>query len=267
VYVEVRGVRLAVDVRGSGPKLVWGHGLTSSRRREDELGGLFGWSGLADDGTATVVRYDARGHGESGATPDPDDYRWPSLALDQWALVDALGLPRPVLGGASMGAATALHAALLRPDEVAGLLLVIPPTAWATRRGQAELYEAGAALVESSGVGAFVEAAAAAPVPAPFRDLPEAPRPGPDVAEDVLPTVLRGAAASDLPAPDALRSLDVPAVVLAWAGDPGHPAATAEVLADVLPRATLEVAEDLPTVLAWPERVAGLVAAVASEPA
>jgi hypothetical protein len=77
----------------------------------------------------------------------------------------------------------------------------------------------------------------------------------------VLPTVLRGAAASDLPEPEALRSLDVPAVVLAWAGDDGHPVATAEVLAEALPRATLEVAEDLATVLAWPERVAGLLAA------
>lgn len=256
-------MRLSVDVRGSGPALVWGHGLTSSRRREDELGGLFGWAGLADEGRATVVRYDARGHGESGATPDADDYRWPSLALDQWALVDALGLEHPVLGGASMGAATALHAAMVRGEDVAGLVLVIPPTAWATRRAQAELYEAGAALVEASGAAAFVdEAAAAAPVPTPFRDLPEAPRPVPDVAEDVLPTVLRGAAASDLPELDALRSLDVPAVVLAWAGDAGHPVATAEALAEALPRATLQVADDLATVLAWPERVGELLASI-----
>lgn len=254
-------MRLSVDVRGSGPALVWGHGVTSSRRREDELGGLFGWSGLADAGRATVVRYDARGHGRSGATTEADDYRWPSLALDQWALVDALRLERPVLGGASLGAATALHAALLRPGDVAGLLLVIPPTAWETRRAQAELYRAGADLVQSSGATAFIEAAAAAPVPAPFRDLPEAPRPVPDVADDVLPIVLRGAAASDLPEPHLLRSLDVPATVLAWAGDAGHPVSTAEVLADVLPRATLEVAEDLATVLAWPEKVAALLAA------
>jgi pimeloyl-ACP methyl ester carboxylesterase len=246
---------------------VWGHGLTSSRRHEDQVGGLFGWSGLADAGRATVVRFDARGHGASDPTRDADDYRWPSLALDEWALVDALGIERPVLGGASMGAATALHAALLRPEDVAGLVLVIPPTAWATRRAQADLYEAGAALIESSGVEAFLEASAAAPVPAPFRDLPEAPRPGPDVREDVLPTVLRGAAASDLPEPDALRGLDVPAVVLAWAGDPGHPASTAEVLAEALPRATVEVADDLATVLAWPERVAAVLDAVAVEDA
>ena len=85
-------MRLSVDVRGSGPPLVWGHGLTSSRRHEDQVGGLFGWSGLADAGRATVVRFDARGHGASDPTRDADDYRWSSLALDEWALVDALGI-------------------------------------------------------------------------------------------------------------------------------------------------------------------------------
>jgi pimeloyl-ACP methyl ester carboxylesterase len=258
--VEVRGARLSVTVSGNGPLLVWGHGVTSSRRREDEMGGLFGWSGLAADGRATVVRYDARGHGRSSATADPEDYRWSALAGDEWALVDALGLDRPVLGGASLGAATALHAALQRPADVAGLLLVIPPTAWATRAAQAGLYRAGADLVEASGVGAFLEAAAASPVPDPFAELPEAPRPVPDVAEDVLPAVLRGAARSDLPEPDELRSLDVPALILAWTGDAGHPVVTAEVLADVLPQASLVVASDLASVLAWPERVAELLA-------
>jgi pimeloyl-ACP methyl ester carboxylesterase len=82
----------------------------------------------------------------------------------------------------------------------------------------------------------------------------------------VLPTVLRGAASSDLPDPDALRALDVPALVLAWSGDPGHPVATAEVLAEVLPRATLHVADDLGSVLAWPDRVAGLLAEASLSP-
>jgi len=258
--VDVRGVRLSVTVQGSGRPFVWGHGLTSSRRREDQTG-LFGWSGLADADRAAVVRYDARGHGTSAATADPSDYRWDALALDEWALADALGVHRPVLGGASMGAATALHAALLRPADVAALVLAIPPTAWATRAGQASLYEAGARLVEEAGLDAFVAASAAAPVPAVFAGLEDVPRPVPDVPADVLPTVLRGAAASDLPPPDALRSLDVPALVLAWVGDAGHPVSTAEALAEVLPSAILVVAEDLDGVRTWPARIADLLAA------
>jgi 3-oxoadipate enol-lactonase len=253
--VEVRGVRLAVEVAGTGPPFVWGHGLTSSRAGED-ASGLLGWREVASSGRATLIRYDARGHGRSGATPDPADYRWGALAHDLWGLVDALGLDRPVLGGASMGAATVLHAALARPDEVRALVLVVPPTAWATRAAQAGLYEAGAALIEEAGLDAFLEAAAAAPPPPVLAEHPELVRPGPDVRADVLPSVLRGAAASDLPDRDALATLDRPTLVLAWAGDPGHPVSTAEALAGLLPQAGLAVAEDLDGVRAWVDRVA-----------
>jgi 3-oxoadipate enol-lactonase len=257
--VEVRGVRLSVSAQGSGRPFVWGHGVTSSRRREDETG-LFGWSRLAERAVARVVRYDARGHGTSGATRDPADYRWDALALDEWGLVDALGLERPVLGGASMGAATAVHAALVRPDDVAGLVLVIPPTAWATRAAQSSLYEAGAALVEAHGIDAYVETVAATPVPTVFAGLEDVPWPAPDVRADVLPAVLRGAAASDLPSLDDLHTLHPPALMLAWVGDGGHPVATAEALAETLPSATLAVAEDLDAVLTWPARIADFLA-------
>ncbi|MCB1015792.1 MAG: hypothetical protein KDB10_11835, partial [Acidimicrobiales bacterium] len=74
-----------------------------------------------------------------------------------------------------------------------------------------------------------------------------------------LPSVLRGAAASDLPDPDVLAGVDAPALVLAWTGDDTHPVSTAERLADLLPRADLVVAEDLRDVLSWPERVVAFV--------
>jgi 3-oxoadipate enol-lactonase len=38
-----------------------------------------------------------------------------------------------VLGGASMVCASALEAALHAPKKVAGLVLVLPPTAWLSR--------------------------------------------------------------------------------------------------------------------------------------
>jgi hypothetical protein len=47
-----------------------------------------------------LIRYDARGHGDSGATADPADYAYPSLAADQLALADALGLGRRGAGEA-----------------------------------------------------------------------------------------------------------------------------------------------------------------------
>ena len=62
---------------------------------------------------------------------------------------------------------------------------------------------------------------------------------------------LRGAARSDLPPAEALRTVDVPALVLAWRSDSGHPISTAEHLAQLLPRADLRVAESLDEIRAW----------------
>jgi pimeloyl-ACP methyl ester carboxylesterase len=261
--VEVRGADLEVDdPGGDGHPFLWGHGLTSSMASEDSTG-LFGWRAALGDGWR-VVRYDARGHGASGATTDEADYAWPNLALDALAVLDALGIERAVLGGASMGAATALHAAVLAPERVERLVLVIPPTAWATRSGQAKLYRAGARTVQLLGVGAMVTAARLAPSPRIFRNelagLREAMLASQEgLDRHTLPTILRGAASSDLPEPDALRALSMPALVLAWDTDPGHPVATAEQLASLLPDAELHIATEPADVIKWPGLVAGFL--------
>jgi len=64
----IRGAEIEFERAGSGVDLIWGHGLTQSRELEDRFG-LVNWS----DVPATVVRYDARGHGRSESTPDLDD--------------------------------------------------------------------------------------------------------------------------------------------------------------------------------------------------
>ena len=157
-----------------------------------------------------------------------------------------------------MGCATVLHAALRAPDRFDRLVLVIPPTAWETRAAQAELYEGSAAFVEERGKAAWMEVAAEAPRPDVFADLPPFPFTA-DIPEPLLPHVLRGAAASDLPPPDSVAGLEQPALVLAWAGDPGHPVSTAERLVDLLPTAELHVATRVRDVLGWPERVASFL--------
>ncbi len=48
-----------------------------------------------------------------------------------------------------------------------------------------------------------------------FADLPGYP-PAPDVSEKLFPSVLRGAADSGLPAEQALTTLDLPVLILAW---------------------------------------------------
>jgi 3-oxoadipate enol-lactonase len=262
IDIVVRDGPLHVDDPGTGRPFLWGHGLTSSQGHED-ASGAFRWRDHLPGWR--VVRYDARGHGRSGPGADEGAYRWDTLGQDLLALADALDLDRFACGGASMGAATTLHAAVAAPERVSAMVLVIPPTAWETRAGQGDLYRAAADLIERDGMAAYLELAAQRPAPAIFAPLEGLPASTPDIAEDVMPTVLRGAARSDLPDPDAIRALTLPTLLLAWDTDPGHPVDTAERLVELLPDARLEVATELDHLATWPASVAGFLTSLATD--
>jgi 3-oxoadipate enol-lactonase len=67
-----------------------------------------------------IIRYDARGFGESSRPPDGPFARWDDL----FAVMDAAGVDRAHLVGVSQGAETALDAALVNPGRVDHLVLV-----------------------------------------------------------------------------------------------------------------------------------------------
>ncbi len=254
--LNVRGVDLHHDLAGSGPTMIWGHGLTSSRSREDETR-LVDWVRVREH--AAVLRYDARGHGESGSTADPGDYHWRSLGHDQLALADALGIERYIAGGASMGCATALHAAALAPERVSALVLAIPPTAWATRAAQQQNYELTAHLVERGEFDVLVAGSRATPSPDPLVDVPA----WKDGFEQMIRTtdpvrlarVFRGAAITDLPEQDAISAIDVPTLILCWTGDAGHPFSTAERLAELIPNSHISVASTFDQLSRWTDTI------------
>lgn len=241
------GATLAYDVDGTGgPVVVQLHGLTSSRERDRQLG--------LDLSRALrghrVLRYDARGHGGSTGTAEPATYQWDRLAGDLLALLDHVAPGEAVHGvGPSMGTGTLLHAATREPGRFASLTLVTPPTAGRTRRQQAETYRANADLVEREGIGAFHALDVETPaVPA----MGHAPETVPTVPEALLPSVLRGAAASDLPHRKLVVRLQVPTLVLAWTGDRTHPMTTANRLHKSIHGSRLEVARTPYGVVAWP---------------
>lgn len=237
----------------SGPLVVALHGLTSSRRRE-RLMGLDVTAPIAD---VRRVAYDARGHGRSPGVDDPAAYRWPALAGDLLALLDDVAPDEAVHAvGSSMGAATVLHAAVLDPSRFASLTLMLPPTAWATRAAKAGEYETAAALVETEGLQAWVDAGREAPEPPAVRGRPDTE---PDVAESLLPSVLRGAAASDLPDERQLAALTMPCLVLAWVDDPAHPLETADLLAQVLPDVRTRIGRRPADVRGWTDEIARFV--------
>jgi pimeloyl-ACP methyl ester carboxylesterase len=113
------GVDIAVhDLGGRGRPLVLAHAT-----------GLHGlvWQPLAaeliDD--YRCFSLDARGHGDSDL-PAGLDFAWSGLALDILAVIDGLGLERPLGVGHSSGGAAMLLAEQERPDTFAALYCFEP---------------------------------------------------------------------------------------------------------------------------------------------
>lgn len=112
-FAEADGVRLAYDLTGDGPPVVLLHAGIVDRRMWDSVVPL-----LAD--AYRMLRYDARGFGESSRPPDGEFARWEDL----FAVMDAAGVEHAHLVGVSQGAETALDAALVGPTRVDHLVLV-----------------------------------------------------------------------------------------------------------------------------------------------
>jgi pimeloyl-ACP methyl ester carboxylesterase len=99
------GTTIAYDVAGTGPPIVFLHGLTSNRRR---------WTPVTERlvDSFTCIRIDARGHGESSKA---DDYGVLTMAADAGAVVSELGIDPPAVVGNSLGGTTAAIFALTQP--------------------------------------------------------------------------------------------------------------------------------------------------------
>ena len=209
--VRVRGLEFNV-VDSGGPATTGSRscGATRSRRRSPPRTATACSTGPTVRGERRWIRYDARGHGTSRPRRHAADYRWPNLAHDQLELMDTLEIDRVVLGGASMGAATALHSACFQPDRVGALVLVIPPAAWDTRHESSKKYRSSARYTMTHGVHGLAKATRKQPEPADLRRPPRAALQGGGIgAIDDLHylsavAALRGAAGSDLPTPTQL---------------------------------------------------------------
>jgi len=250
------GVELAGEQAGEGPPILLLHGLTATRRYV-----VMGSRTLQREGYR-VVAYDARGHGRSTAAPDPCAYGYERLALDLEAVLDALGLERAVLAGASMGAHTALCFALRHPERVAGLGLITPsfdPSLPLSERVLAG-WEALARGLREGGVEGFVDAYDFSEVPVEWRDTVErvvrqrlAGHEHPEAVADALEVVPRSRPFEDL---RELESIEAPTVVVASRdeADPGHPLAVGERYGRTIPHAKLVVEDKGPPArspIAW----------------
>jgi pimeloyl-ACP methyl ester carboxylesterase len=113
-WIEVNGARLYCDDRGAGPPVVLVHaGLVSRAMWEPLL------PALIDE--FRVITPDSRGHGRS--TNPSGELSYAQLADDVAALISALELDRPVVGGYSDGGQVALELGARHP-EAAGALII-----------------------------------------------------------------------------------------------------------------------------------------------
>jgi pimeloyl-ACP methyl ester carboxylesterase len=246
------GATIAYQVAGSGTPLGYAHGVFLSRdavRRMD----LFDVEQLGRG--RSLLTYDQRGHGHSTGRAIPEDYRFEKVAQDLLGLIDAVGLEQPWdFAGSSLGAATALYAALTAPHRFRRLVLVIPPVAWETGPNQAkQWYFDTADSIEALGPAAWREQWAGTPPLPIFADYPKFDL-SPDVADELLPHVLRGVGMSDLPAPEVIATLPHPTLILTWDTDPLHPVSTAQRLHELIPDSTLHVAASVDAVKTWTDR-------------
>ncbi len=111
-FATANNARIAYEIAGQGEPIVFIHGVTLDMSMwNDQMPALTQQS--------TVVRYDARGFGQS------------SLPLEQYthhddlnALLDVLGFPSAHICGLSMGGGIALRFACTYPERVRSLIVV-----------------------------------------------------------------------------------------------------------------------------------------------
>src|SRR5215475_3894523 len=112
----INGATVHYQTKGAGPDVVLVHGVTSC---------LAQWYVEVLPSLARrhrVTAYDLRGHGLSEITPN--GYTSEALAGDLLALMDHLGIRSAAIVGHSFGGAVGLHAALLQPERIYGVVLL-----------------------------------------------------------------------------------------------------------------------------------------------
>jgi pimeloyl-ACP methyl ester carboxylesterase len=144
------GCQLHVEIDGDGPPIALAHGFAGSARN-------FGPQARALRARYRAIRYDARGHARSEAPTDPAAYTPETFVIDLGRALERAGATHAVVGGLSMGAATALRFALRYPERTRALVLAAFPAGADTPGGFAAVAGRFADAIEREGVEAAGE--------------------------------------------------------------------------------------------------------------
>jgi pimeloyl-ACP methyl ester carboxylesterase len=229
--IAVRDTTIYYEQAGRGPALLFIHGM---------CGDAAVWAGQVRRlaGRFCCVTYDRRGHTRSGPGTEPESVA--THAADAAALIEALGLARPVAVGSSGGARIAVELARTRPGLLAGAVLSEPPILSLDPAGQAFMAEIAAAVrpaAQAGGPAAAVDAFFPLVCPGLWSRLDETAK---DRYRANGPMMLAEFAGPPYqPAPGDLAGTTLPCLVIA--GTESHPAprAIAKALARALPDSRL----------------------------
>ncbi len=260
------GVELSGEEAGEGPAIVLLHGLTATRRYV-----VMGSRALERDGYR-VIGFDARGHGQSGPAASPGAYGYDELVDDLEAILDAAGVERAVLVGASMGAHTALAYALRAPERVAGLVVITPAYDGPQDVARLARWDALAQGLREDGVDGFLAVYGEPHVRPELRravttvirqrmSLHEHP----DAVADALQSLPRSLPFGEVAE---LSAIDAPTAVVASddEADPDHPRALGETYAATIPGARLVTDEPGRSPIAWQgSQLSRVIAEVAAQ--
>ena len=191
-----------------------------------------------------VIAVDLLGHGASDQPADMRAYHMTAFADQVAALLDHLGLDRPVVGGTSLGANVALELAAATPARRRGLFIEMPvldnallgagliflPMLVALRFGRPVLHAVAAVTNQVPRSHYLVDI------------LLDWTRRDPDASTAVLEGILFGRTA---PPREERERIDVPALVIGHPADPLHPFSDSDMLIEEMPNARLVNAESI----------------------
>jgi len=115
--VERDGVSIYYEVHGEGPPLLLTHGYSSTSAM---------WHGQVDALARDhkLILWDMRGHGQSDYPDDPKAYSEELTVGDIAAILDAVGAPRAIIGGLSLGGYMSLAFYRAYPARTRALLII-----------------------------------------------------------------------------------------------------------------------------------------------
>ncbi len=246
-FAEINGHRLRYSLEGDGPLVVFAHGLMGSIEQVTPPGIDL----AAVHARVRLLTYDARGHGHSHGPEEHTLYNWETLGHDMGAFIEHAGEQSAIIGGASMGAATALWMAVERPQQVKALAILMPPPLGGPTFQQPEEKNAIAFLemlgmaVQASGIEQTIAFARNMPG---FADTPEEAETRAGWLRSQNPLTLkhaiRGLVQAPFHHPDDYARIAAPTIVVAHEGDGLHPVRAARLLAEKIPDSELIVAPE-----------------------